>query len=600
MRFSPPPDFSSNRRLVLAALAVTLITVTELVLQYDHLAKTLGGGDDALRLVMVRDLMAGRGWYDQLLIRLQPPLGTYMHWSRLLDGVLAALIWVFRLALTPAAAEMAVRLSWPLILILPTVVSALAIARRLGGSLAVFICAIFLASNQLSFAQFIPGRIDHHNVQIALVMIATSCAMAVEQRSRWALWAGASNGLGLSVGLEGLLFHVMIGTSYWLLAAWDRDNPRTTRNYAAALLVTTVACYCLQTPPWRWGMSFCDSIGANLVSAIAFGACGLLIATAVGGRVSVRGRLIILGMTALAVPAAYLALDPRCVHGAFAEVDPRIMPVWLASSEEIQPLLSFVKKHPDLGIALILMSAMILAAAIFLLVREWPRPRPATWLASLATLAAVTMGCMAFRMGNYVQWLGIPVLASAFSVIATRYWRGLMAPTAVFAVLFSPVSIVAFALPVASALQGYRAMTGTPVSPAPQTAEDSCLNTPSYRQLAALRPGLVLGDIYMGPFILANTPHAVLAAPYHRMSWGILAAHATLTASSSRAEAMFRTLAIDYLVECPRSSFHPTAGSIEADIARGKTPAWLEPLSASDDALQIYRVRTGTAALLHR
>jgi len=39
-------------------------------------------------------------------------------------------------------------------------VCALAMARRLGGSLAVFICAVFFTINQLSFAEFVPGRIE--------------------------------------------------------------------------------------------------------------------------------------------------------------------------------------------------------------------------------------------------------------------------------------------------------------------------------------------------------------------------------------------------------------------------------------------------------
>src|SRR5690349_22850286 len=105
MTLSAPPDLSSNRRLVLAALAVSLIAAAGLVLQYNHLARTLGDPDDALRIVLVRDLMAGRGWYDQLVTRFQPPVGTYMHWSRLLDGLLAFLTWLFRLVLSPPAAE---------------------------------------------------------------------------------------------------------------------------------------------------------------------------------------------------------------------------------------------------------------------------------------------------------------------------------------------------------------------------------------------------------------------------------------------------------------------------------------------------------------
>src|SRR3954452_14790108 len=37
--------------------------------------------DDAMRLVQVRDLLAGQSWFDLTATRLDPP-GTLMHWSR--------------------------------------------------------------------------------------------------------------------------------------------------------------------------------------------------------------------------------------------------------------------------------------------------------------------------------------------------------------------------------------------------------------------------------------------------------------------------------------------------------------------------------------
>ena len=96
----------------------------------------------------------------------------------------------------------------------------------------------------------------------------------------------------------------------------------------------------------------------------------------------------------------------------------------------------------------------------------------------------------------------------------------------------------------------------------------------------------------MGPFILANTREdSALTAPYHRMSWGILAAHDAMSANGIQAEAKFRALKIDYLVECPASPVAPSPGSIEAELAQGKVPAWLQPLSDQNEALKIYRVR---------
>jgi hypothetical protein len=306
-------------------------------------------------------------------------------------------------------------------------------------------------------------------------------------------------------------------------------------------------------------------------------------------RTSLRGRMTVLAVTAAAASGAYLAFDPRCIRGVFAAVDPRIVPFWFKNVQELQPLAVIMTHYWNFGIALILMSAMMLASAVFLLVREWPAPRPATGLAGAVILVAVVTGIFAFRMENYVQWLGFPVLASAFSIIAARFWNGLMVPTAAFAAVLSPLGAVAFAL------QGYGAVTGTPgTSGSSSKPVQLCHDTAAFRPLAALRPGLVLADIYMGPFILAHTPHAALTAPYHRMTWGILAAHDAVSATATQAEAKFRTLKIDYLVECPTDNVRLAPDSIEADLARGQVPDWLEKLSAKGDALQIYRVRAST------
>ena len=45
--------------------------------------------DDAMRLAGVRDLLAGQSWFDLTQHRLDPPQGSPMHWSRLIDAPIA-------------------------------------------------------------------------------------------------------------------------------------------------------------------------------------------------------------------------------------------------------------------------------------------------------------------------------------------------------------------------------------------------------------------------------------------------------------------------------------------------------------------------------
>src|SRR5271156_5185445 len=95
MRLSTAPDLAPTKRLLLASLGVTLVVALVLATHLNVRAR-LGDTDDAMRLVMVRGLGAGGGWYDQWIARLDPPAGLYMHLSRLIDGGLAGLIMLLR------------------------------------------------------------------------------------------------------------------------------------------------------------------------------------------------------------------------------------------------------------------------------------------------------------------------------------------------------------------------------------------------------------------------------------------------------------------------------------------------------------------------
>ena len=62
-----------------------------------------------------------------------------------------------------------------------------------------------------------------------------------------------------------------------------------------------------------------------------------------------------------------------------------------------------------------------------------------------------------------------------------------------------------------------------------------CFQSSNVRRLAALPPGLVAADIDLGPYIVALSPHRVVAAPYHRLEKGILANHAIFTGAPGEA-----------------------------------------------------------------
>ena len=59
---------------------------------FPTLTAATGDNDSMLRLVEIRDLIAGQGWFDLHQYRMGPQGGFVMHWSRLVDAPIAAII----------------------------------------------------------------------------------------------------------------------------------------------------------------------------------------------------------------------------------------------------------------------------------------------------------------------------------------------------------------------------------------------------------------------------------------------------------------------------------------------------------------------------
>jgi hypothetical protein len=582
MPLSPSPDLRSSRRLLATAALVTLCVWTMMIWRARDVTTSLGDTDDAMRLVLVRALLHGQGWYDQWVARLQPPMGVYMHWSRLLDGALAGLDAALASVLPPDRAETAMRFVWPLLWIFPVSLGGLAIARGLGGRSAVFACALLLVLDITPYVQFRPGRIDHHNIQITMAVTAAACALAWgERRARWAALCGAASALGLAIGVEALAFHALIGASFALRLLVDRKEAASARAYGLALALGAAGLFLLQTPPSRWFLPVCDALGFNLVAALVVGGLGLALVAQLAARASVAVRVGGLAGVGAAAGLAYLGLDPMCLHGPFAAVDPRVRPFWFDHIQELEAWPALF--HDERGAAIHSIVAGVLGAlaAAWLAWRAVREPRRGFWLLAALTLLAVVAQAKAYRMEDYGVWFGTPALAIVVAELAERALKEKMIPVALAAVALSPATLADAAT---LAINRIAPLHG------PKGPADRCYDTKSYAPLAALPAGTVLAEPDLGSFVLANTPDSALSAPYHRMTWGILAAHDALSAPAAGAEAQVRALGAAYVVDCPAHRLRTDPTGLAGDLRRGRVPAWLAPLSKPGQPLQIYRV----------
>jgi hypothetical protein len=578
--------------IVLFLAAAWLIIVVQLLA--DHWAETgrsLGDMDDAMRLVELRGFIDGHGWFNLHEPRLGPREGYDTHWSRLIDAGLAGLLWLFGLFTGPAMAERLMRAVWPMLWLLPTMAGATALAWRVAGRDAAPIALVLTAVGLPAFAHFAPGRIDHHNVQIALAVLLVA-AVVWSDRERWAAAAaGVLTGAAMAIGFEGLPYIVLAGASLALRFIFTPDGNRALVRYGVWAAGSVAAAFLVSVGPAHWGRTACDAIAINstvglTVATLALALVGWVLAPA-GWPVRAAG----VAAAGAVAAAAFVAVEPRCLAGPFAMMDPTVRALWFNNVSEMQSLWAVATKSPPAGAAIAAFPAVGLLA-LGLIARDPATRRDFGFLVAAAALVIATaVMCSMVRAFSYAIWLAIPMVAAGVVRLFPPLRSGTLAARALVALFLAP------AVTAAVAMAAVEALTARVPEPENSRVAAGCLLDKSYEKLAALPPGLVATDIDYGPFVLALTPHAVMSAPYHRLVGPIIAAHEIFALPPDAAHEVVAAAKPDYLAVCGRHTLgHIGAAERDASLwgrlAAGDIPPWLERVEATRDApFAVYRVK---------
>jgi hypothetical protein len=552
---------------------------------------TLPDADDAMRLVEVRDFLAGQGWFDLHQARVAPPEGFDSHWSRLIDAGLAGLFLVFRLFADPALAERLMLALWPVLWLIPVMGGATAIAWRMAGREAAYVALLLAVFGLPGMGQFRPGRIDHHNVQIALAVLVVAATVWSDRLRFAAPLAGAVTGLALAIGLESLPLLALCGAAICLRYVFDPAAAVPLRAYGLSLAASTFLAFLVSVGPDHWGASFCEQLALNSAAAVIVGGLGVALASA--GLVARRlwTRCAMLVATAAAAAALGLWFEPRCIGGPFAIMDPTVRALWLMNISEMQSLGRMLQLEPLSGVATAAFPALSVVAAI-LVASKLRRD-----FGFLAAAAAFLLACLAtmavIKFYSYAVWLGVPLVAVAAQYVFGWLKLRSIVPQFVAALLVTPAACTLGAITLASA-SGTAA--GLDIDP---PSRQACVNRDNAAALARLPVGLIVtNEVEWGPFLVAFTPHAVLAAPYHiRLAASILTANAAFALPPDQARQVIAEAGVDYVVTCGTHgpvgiSDELMAASLWGRLKDGEVPDWLLPLAGLDGhPFAVYQVR---------
>ncbi|MCX8996187.1 hypothetical protein NOF55_16800 [Rhizobiaceae bacterium BDR2-2] len=561
--------------------------------------------DDVMRLVVVRDLLAGQGWFDAMQYRLGLAGGTLMHWSRLIDAPIAGLILFFGLFLDGTAAEAAALAVWPLALVPPLIGCVGLGARRLGGAGAMNVAMSFTVILVVTSNRFLPGSIDHHNLQ--LVLIAGLAAVLLDRRYGAVNYAvgGVLAALALAIGAETtpLLAVICLAvTGLWLVHGKAFERAASAFGLSLALSVTVL--FLATVPPSRYAVVTCDSLSLGFYGLSALGGALMFVSARHASGWNIRRRLAVVGANGAIVLLAALALAPQCLGSPLADLDPLLVSLWLNKVTEAQSFLATIRSEPATAGGFYAVGFFGMAVALSrVLLGDRVEGHAILFALILAAWAVALVQVRGAIFSNLLVILPLSLLVAELRRLSNAEPENMAAGFFFLtATLASVPAVWVFggALPsegINGIVQRFRAPVVAPAVAGAEAGAWRCNGEDALSGLAALPPGVVAAPSNLGASILRFSGHRVLTAPYHRNQPGMLTELHIGLAIPREAEAFLRGAGVTVVAFCADDPQTRQIAALKPDglyagLAAGRVPAYLEPLPTTAGAgLQLFRVR---------
>ncbi|RYG36277.1 MAG: hypothetical protein EON93_05320 [Burkholderiales bacterium] len=565
--------------------------------------------DNTMWLVSVRDVLAGQGWWDNIQHRLAPPDGTQMHWARWIATAIAAPIALLTPIVGQPTAEVIVAFAWPLALLaifMNLIVRICGeLSERDGLRTEASIAGALVAA--LAFpttAKFAPGGFDHHSVELILALAGLLGLMRMVSSPRMGAVAGAALGVAMATAAEGVPF-VIVG----VLAAgllWLFNPGVYARGLAwlgAGLAVSSLLTFVAMVPPSRWSAAVCDEMSTPFLGfGLAAGSIALLLGrvlpvTMLGSLPRRFAAAAVLG--GVSVITLWL-LFPMCAGGGYSAMSADMKAYWLVQIAEARDLGQLAGEDPSMSLGLAGAALAGLVAAGFYLHKRWRSAEG--WIVLGFLVAGWAILVWQVRGAFFASAFAIPFGAWA-AVRARQVWKS---GTGKMGVLLFAVAAMASTSAMWSAagaqLKARTFSNATLVDYEGRKASaEHCTASDAYASLATVPLGVMVNEFMLGPSILQRTPHAVMAAPYHRNSEGLITMITAMRSSADAAKPIVMATSADYVVVCaalPETQFyagHP-AGDATAEttlsslLASGTPPEWLKAEPLENSPLKLYRV----------
>jgi hypothetical protein len=555
----------------------------------------LGDTDDNMRLMQVRALLAGQGWYDLTNYRLDPALGGFnIHWSRLVDLPIAGLILLLQPFIGTAQAEKWACGIAPMLPLAVTMIGVALTVRRLIAPQAwpVALVVLVLACTS-TIMMYAPMRIDHHGWQLACLAM-TVAGLADPRRARGGATVGISSAVSLTIGLEMLPYCAMAGAIIALRWVWDAGDARRMQVYGITLAGGSAIGFALFASNANQAMR-CDALTPVWLSVTVV-AGGLLF---VLSRLNPANRWVRLGLGVAAgavIAGGFAWMFPQCL-GRPEGVSEELQQVWLNNVREARP----IYRHAlDTAFPIAALPVIGIIGALAATWRWRGSEKVAGWAAiALFTAFAGAMLLWQVRAGPAAQLLGVAGSTALVWIIVPWCLRQkwmvvrVIGPVAAFLILsglFAGYVIQYLPKEDKPAAKGTARVNN---------ANAMCARMTSMRMLdkALPTPSILFTHVDLGPRLIVMTRHSAIAGPYHRNERAILDVHHAFTGTAAQFRPIAKAHGAQYVLTCPNLAETTVYRARSPQgfytmLKPGKAPGWLEPVTLPEGApYRLWKIR---------
>ncbi len=572
-------------------LATSLLMIA--LLRQQITGWVMGDPDDQLRMVEVRDWLAGQSWFDVSQHRMNLPDGGPMHWSRLVDIPLAIVMLVFRHFLGITGAELAAAIIVPMLTYGAVLFLLADITRRLFSKGAALLAAASLWTSLLVMPQLAPMRIDHHGWQIVLFL---GCVLGL-CRSSTSLISGALIGgalaLWLNISIEGLPFAVVILGLLGLRWIWPNKDELKSAGRAFALACISFALSSILvfilTHNFADRAIYCDTVSPPHLWAFAAVAGVICVAVAASEKLVAPSNFTFRAAAGLVAGISGIMIlrsaAPQCLSDAFADLDPVVRQYWFDRGLEGLPIWAQLPASIHLAIGGILAG---LIAMIFWSIDNGFANRRLKFEYFIMFIASILIGIIVFRTIVYAVCLSV-IIAAGMAVALFRRaeigsglgsrmgWR----VAATMLILPGTIANSIGNLIPSAAASSQNAKADADMD-ALYAKIRKCQQPKTTMALRALAPSQFMAPLDQSPAILQFTAHKVVATGHHRNQIAMRDVINAFITPPDQARTIFAKRNIQYLVVC-EASFEmmiyedDAPNGLWAALKKGNRPIWLQP-----------------------